>query len=119
MPTLIKNEGPYTAEFLLSEGNGYISRESIVVEAGDALFPGQILGLVTASGKYNSYVSGDPDGTGVGVAVGILYAPIAESDEDRKAVAIVRMAEVSRQEIGFIDDAAVADLAARNIIVRD
>ena len=40
-----------TGEFLVSEGQGRISREPIIVEAGDALPAGQILGTL-GTGKY-------------------------------------------------------------------
>ena len=48
----IKHEPIHAGEFLLSEGAGNISREAINVAAGPALNPGQVLGLVTASGEF-------------------------------------------------------------------
>ena len=48
----IKKEPMHAGEFLLSEGAGNISREAINVAAGPALYPGQVLGLVTASGEF-------------------------------------------------------------------
>ncbi len=46
------NEGKHTAEFLLSEGNGSISREQIIVSsAAGALVPGTVLSAVNATGS--------------------------------------------------------------------
>ena len=50
MPEL--QEGRYAGEFLVSEGNGRISREIITVLSGETLQATAILGKVTASGKY-------------------------------------------------------------------
>lgn len=112
----IKTEKNYAAEFLLSEGNGQISRESITVAAGDALPAGQVLGIITATGKYTDYDNTATDGSEV--AAGILYAPLAASASDRNGVAIVRLAEVIEARLTGLDDAGRADLKTRNIIVR-
>ncbi|MCO8649016.1 head decoration protein, partial [Burkholderia multivorans] len=50
----VKQQGVLPAEFLVSEGNGQISRERIVVKAGPALPAGQVLG-VTSTGEYAAY----------------------------------------------------------------
>mgnify|MGYP001951981508 CR=1 FL=1 len=51
----VQREPMHAGEFLLSEGTGNISREAINVAAGPALEPGQILGLVTATGQFAPY----------------------------------------------------------------
>lgn len=112
----IKTEANHTAEFLLSEGRGAISREAITVAAGDALPSGQVLGIETASGEYAPYDGAAVDGTEV--AVGILYAPLPASTNARAAVGIVRLAEVSAERLTGLDTAGAADLKSRNIIVR-
>lgn len=112
----IKTQAKLTAAFLLSEGSGQISREAVIVIAGDALPSGQLLGIVTATGKYAPYNNAANDGREV--AAGVLYAPLAESDADRDAVAIVRLAEVRTDDLAGLDVAAWADLEARNIILR-
>jgi hypothetical protein len=116
----ILTEGAYTAEFLLSEGNGEISREQVILAAGDALPAGQILGVVTASGLYKPHNPSDTgsNATGTAVAAGILYAPAEASDVDRPAVVISRLAEVDAARLSTIAGTAVADLKARNIIIR-
>jgi hypothetical protein len=116
----IVREGSHTAEFLLTEGNGYISREEITLASGDALPSGQLLGIITASGKYAPYNPADTgqEATGTAVAVGILYAPVEASTDDRDGVAIIRLAEVAEAKLTGLTAAARADLATRQIIIR-
>jgi hypothetical protein len=112
----IKTEAKHAAAFLLSEGGGQISREAVTVIAGDALPAGQVLGIVSASGKHAPYDGAAEDGTEV--AAGVLYAPLAASEDDRPAVAVVRLAEVTGAELTGLDVAGGADLKSRYIIVR-
>jgi hypothetical protein len=118
--TRILQEGPHTANFLLSEGNGLISREQITVAAGGELLPGQVLGVVTASGKYAPYNPADTGegATGTSIAVGVLYRGLDASEEDRQGVAIVRLAEVTGALLVGLTDAAAVDLKTRDIIIR-
>ena len=103
------------AEFLVSEGNGQISRERIVVKAGAALPSGQVLG-VTSTGEYAPYDNKANDGSEVAAAV--LYAPLAASEASRPATGIVRLAEVAGGLLTGFDAAARSDLAERHVIVR-
>lgn len=109
-------ETTHAGEFLLSEGNGAISRETVTVAASAALPAGQVLGVVTATGEYAAYNNAATDGTETAVAV--LYAPLADTAADRAAVVIARLAEVAEARLTGLDAAAKADLAARNIFVR-
>lgn len=110
-------EGKHTAEFLLSEGNGTISRETVTIAAAaGAMVPGTVVGKITASGKYAEYNNGHSDGTEV--AAGIVYASVADSAADQKAVIIARSAEVNKNLLTGIDTAGVADLLALGIICR-
>lgn len=110
-------QGKNTAEFLLSEGNGSISREQVVISsAAGALVPGTVLGKLTAGGEYVAYANGAADGSEV--AAGILYAAAPDSAADQKAVIIARHAEVIESELTGIDAAAKADLLALGIICR-
>lgn len=112
----IKKESNHAAEFLLSEGDGQISREAVTVPAGAALSAGQVLGIVTATGEYAAYSNAATNGTEI--AVGILYAPLPASEAIRSGVAIVRLAEISAARLTGLDSAGIADLKTRNIIVR-
>jgi hypothetical protein len=112
----MKTESMHAGEFLLSEGAGNISREAINVAAGPALEPGQILGLVTASGEFAPYKATAEDGTENAAA--ILYGPLSESDVVRRGRAIVRLAEVSEAHLTGLDPAAEKALNNQHVIVR-
>ena len=121
MPVL--NEGRYAGEFLVSEGNGKISRETITVLSGQNLSAATVLGKVTASGKYKAL---DPDAVdGSEAAAGILYDAVDASAADAEGVAIVRLAEVNAAELVWPDGisapeqtTALGELAALSIIAR-
>ena len=112
----MKIESMHAGEFLLSEGAGNISREAINVAAGDALEPGQILGLITATSEFAPYKPTAEDGTENAIA--ILYGPLGESDVPRRGRAVVRLAEVSEAHLTGLDPAAEKALAAHFLIVR-
>lgn len=112
----IQHEQRHAGEFLLSEGPGNISREAINVAAGAALEPGQILGLVTASGEFAPYSPTAEDGSENPVA--ILYGPLGQSEVVRRGRAVVRLAEVSEASLTGLDLAAEKALAAHFLIVR-
>jgi len=110
-------EGKHTAEFLLSEGNGSISREEVVIAStAPAMVPGTVVGVITASGKYAPYSNAAVDGTQT--AAGILYASVDDRAADQKAVVIVRDAEVVSSELTGIDAPAKVELKALGIICR-
>jgi hypothetical protein len=115
MPEL--QEGRYAGEFIVSEGNGKISRETITVLSGEILEAG------TASGKYKVLDPAAVDGSEV--AAGILYDAVDASAADAEGVAIVRLAEVNAAELvwpagitGPEQTTALGELAALNIIAR-
>jgi hypothetical protein len=112
----IKQEPIHAGEFLLSEGAGNISRETINVAAGPALWPGQVLGLVTASGEFAAYDPAAEDGSEKAVA--ILFGPLGESDIVRRGRAVVRLAEVSEVHLTGLDLDAEKSLAQQHLIVR-
>lgn len=112
----MKVESMHAGEFLLSEGAGNISREAINVAAGAALEPGQILGLITATGEFAPYKPTAEDGSENAIA--ILYGPLGESDVVRRGRAIVRLAEVSEAHLTGLDPAAEKALNAQHLIVR-
>lgn len=115
MPTL--TEGRHTAEFLLSEANGYRSREVVTIAAAAAaLSAGTVLGKITASGKYVAYSDAASDGSQAAAAV--LYANVPDSASDQSAVVIIRDAEVKGTSLTGSDANGVADLKALGILVR-
>lgn len=110
------NEGKHTGEFLLSEGNGTISREEILIDASaGALVPGTVLGKLSA-GEHVAYNNAGTDGEQT--AVGILYAAVPNSADDQKAVKIARHAEVVESELTGLDANGKADLLALGIVCR-
>ncbi len=112
-----QTEGKHPTEFLLSEGEGKISREVVTIAAAaTALVAGTVLGKITASGKFVAYSNAASDGSEV--AAGVLYANVPDSAADQKAVAIVRLAEVAAINLVGADTPGKADLLALNIIVR-
>jgi hypothetical protein len=122
MRTATQIENPRALAFLLSEGKGTISRDSVVIGAGK-LVAGTVLGKVSASGQYVAY---NPAATtGEQTAVAILGYDTDATSATQKALAIVREAEVDVLKLTFIagitaaqKTAAVTSLASSFIIVR-
>lgn len=121
MTTLI--EGRHAGEFLVSEGNKWISREKAVILLGQVLVAGAVLGQITASSKYVEHDPAASDGSEDAVA--ILFEAIDATAADTNGVAIARLAEVNGDEITWITGIAPADktagiasLKTQNIIVR-
>lgn len=124
MPIL--TQGPGTGEYLMSEANGTLSRESITVTLGadESLDSGRVLAKLTATGKYVPYDNAGTDGSEVAAAV--LLTPLAGSAAggDFEATAHVRQCEVVADRLGWgaVDAtgqaAGKADLALANVIAR-
>jgi hypothetical protein len=121
MPEL--QEGRYAGEFLVSEGNGRISREVITVLSGEILVAAAVLGKVAASGKYKVLNPAAVDGSEV--AAGILYEAVDASAADAEGVAVVRLAEVNAAELVWPagisageQTTALGELATLSIIAR-
>jgi hypothetical protein len=121
MPEL--TEGRHAGEFLVSEGNGRISREIITVLSGQILSAGTVLGKVAASGKYKILAPAADDGSEVAAA--ILYGAVDASGGDAEGVAVLRLAEVNAAELVWPDGiepaekaTALGELAALHIIAR-
>lgn len=115
--------GRQTGEFLVSEANGRLSREVVTVAAGADLVPGTVLGQVTASGDYVALDTAATDGSEVAAAV--LYDHAYAAEAPVEVAVIARLAEVRGSDLEWPDGitegdkaAAVAELAANNIIVR-
>jgi len=116
----MQTEQNRAGEFLISEGNGDISREVVTVVAGHDMKAGTLLGKVTASGKYAPYVAGNSDGTETAVA--ILHGPLDTSatglNADKAALVLTRLATVDLNMLFGHDAAGEVDLNAAMIIVR-
>lgn len=115
-----KTEGQHAAEFLISEANGYRSREEETIASGEDLEAGTVLGKITSSGKF---VQLDPDASdGSETAAAILYAAVDATGGDKQGTVIERDAEVRQSSLIFPDTAsetqALADLLSLGIIAR-
>lgn len=122
MPTEIK-EGRYAGEYIVSRSNGSRSFEQVTLAAGPALPAGTVLGRVTATGKFTALDLAAVDGSAA--AAGILYANVAESAGDRRAVAELRDMEANAHALEWPEGAtaeqkavAIAELETIGIIVR-
>ena len=123
-----KTEGARDLAFLLSEGNGHISREVVTIKSGAGkLAPGTVLGALTTGGKYVISANAEVVGSeGAESAKAVLAYGIDATSADVQAVVIRRFAEVKTPLLVF--DASVSDagkiatklgqLAAQNIIAR-
>jgi hypothetical protein len=103
MPEL--TEGRYAGEFVVSEGNGKISRETITVLSGETLEAGAVLGKVTASGKYKALDPAAVDGSEA--AAGILYDALGIGRRGIDGV----VKDAGRIDVRFADTTLI-DLAA-------
>jgi hypothetical protein len=128
MALTTKTEGVRPLAFVLTEGNGNISREIVTIKSGAGkLAAGTVLGQITTGGKWvisaNATVTGSE---GAEAAKGVLAYPVDATDADVQAVIVRRLAEVKK--LMLIVDASVNDatklatklgqLATHNIIAR-
>ena len=129
MATLTKRQS--NASFIVSESNGYRSRDTVTVTvpASTTFGAGTLLGKITATGKFvrhDATVKTTPDGSEV--EAGILYETLTNttaSAADSESVSFARDAEVNGSELTYEAGADAAQitasdkaLAALGIIVR-
>jgi hypothetical protein len=115
-------EGKHTAEFLVSEAPGTLSRDTVTIVTGQNRKAGDVMGKITASGKYKIYDNAAVDGSEV--AAGILWADVDATAADKRGVVINLNAEVRKADLGWNGqlqaaiDAGLVDLLAKNIKAR-
>lgn len=115
-------EGRHFGEFILGEANHNRSREVVTISDGVAIKVGQVLGKVTADGKYTFYNNALADGTQVAAAIAMY--PLGATDTARKITVVFREATINGKCLEWNgasapDQAAgIVDLAAQQIIVR-
>lgn len=116
-------EGKYAGEFIVSEANGTRSKTTGTVLSGSVLSAGELVGKVTASGKYAPYNPAGADGTQT--VAGISFDNVADAGADVAGkVFIVRDAEVRGSDLTYneavagVVTAEIAGLLALGIIVR-
>lgn len=124
MPNILEQDVRTTAHYLMSEANGRLSREQIIIASGAGkLVAGTVLGQVTASKKY---VPIDPEATdGSQTAKAVLFEGCDATTADVRRTITARSSEVVAGALVWpsaADDAdkntALASLAALDIIAR-
>jgi Bacteriophage lambda head decoration protein D len=112
-------EPNYEAEWLLQGEGPLVTREGVTVTVSGTTpwLPGQILGRITATGKYVKYAPGATDGSQNAVAV--LWSWMLPTAGDVRAGALLRHAEVNSVKLIGLDAAAITSLATKGIVVRE
>lgn len=117
-------EGRHAGEFLLSEANGQLSRDTVTLGQNQNLEAGAVLGRVTATGQYVAYAPDAVDGTETAVA--ILWDNVKTGAGETASVGVItNTAEVLESALVFTAGmsapnkaAALADLEAQFIKAR-
>lgn len=117
-------EGKHRGEYLVAEGNGDISRETITLAQNANVYSAcTVLGLVTATGKYVALAPTAADGSQN--AAGILYDNVDATAGDKRAVITARETTVNASDLVWGAAtapqiaAAKVQLAALEIICRN
>lgn len=116
-------EGKHNAEFIVSLGNGDISKEAGTLKSGQNVVAGELLGVETATGLYVAY---DPADTidGSGTIAGVSYGNYDATGGAVRIALIGRYAEVRGSDLTYNEAVAgtvtteIAGLKALGIIVR-
>ena len=114
----VLTETIHQGEYLISEANGFRSREAVTVTVvgTDPYLSGTLLGKITATGKYIKYLNGAVDGSQAVAA--ILWNELPGVAGDAKATVHVRDCEVMGAKLTGSDANGLVDMAALGIIVR-
>jgi hypothetical protein len=117
-------EGRHAAEFVLNEDGGSLSRDTIEIDESQDIVPGEVLGKVTASGKYLVLNPTATDGSEKAAALP-LYGAKTGLGESTKIAGITRLAKVNGKlltwPVGITAEqkaAAISQLGEKHIAVR-
>lgn len=112
MDSFTENARPLA--FILSEGNGYVSREVLTIASGAGkLDAGTLLGKITAGGKHTFSPHASVEGIeGAETAVAILGYPVDATSADVQVACITNDAEV--KDPMLLVHSSVNDTAKRN-----
>jgi hypothetical protein len=110
---MVKTEGQHTGEYLISEGNGSISREVANINTGATVVDGQLIQLT--GGNIAPLTNGTLAGIAYGGGTATLQRP-------KRIPYIARLAEVKYELLTFPEGSnkseLIASLATLGIIVR-
>lgn len=115
-------QGYQRGEFIVSPANGQrsFSNVTVTIAGAEALKSGQVLGKITATGKYVKHdVAGTDDGRRTALAV--LLTDLPGTNGDYEAVVVARDCEVDANvmnEGAGVATLAATELSAVGIIVR-
>lgn len=109
--TVVFQEGRHAGEFLVSEGNGNISRETGIIKAGAGqLQAGAVLGQITAD---KTFVPVNPDASdGSQTAKAILFAGANAATVAVRATLMLRLCEVNADALIWTEGMTDAEIAA-------
>lgn len=118
-----KVEGRHTADYILTESHGSKSRENVTYAQSAVIEPGEVVGIVTASGKYKPLDLSANDGTEV--AAGVNYALVNASATEVEGVVSARDTTLIAEQLIWPDGitetqktTALGQLATHDLIVR-
>jgi len=118
-----KTEGRYTADYILTEGNGSISRDNVIFVQGGEYGPAVVLGQITANEKFKPLDVTANDGSQIAAAIN--YARVDATNSDVEGVISARESELIGPQLIWPDgitDAqkttAISQLQSRTLIVR-
>lgn len=96
-------EGKHSADFIISEGNGNISRDNISIGLSQEIVPGMVL---KASG--NDHVAWTAGATPTGIAI---YGVITGTGKKEEIAAITRDCTVNSNQLVWADGATDGEIA--------
>ena len=106
-------EGIHTGEYLVSEVNTNLSRNTGVLITGQNLVAGTLLGIITASGKFTRHAHGAADGSED--VAGILYDNVDATNADTTVVYTKRLAVVRESSLTYSAGSDAAAIIAANL----
>ena len=120
--TILK-DSPGAGHFVLSEANGYRSRQRMTVGLNQTLLAGQVLGKLTTGGDYVKLAPAASDGSQT--VAGIAFDDYVTTTEKVDGVSFERDGEVTLDKLvwpaGITDiqkAAAIAALAVKGVLAR-
>lgn len=112
-------------EHVITEANGTISREQILLFRGAKIEPGTVLGMITASKLWKPLDLAAVDGSQNAAGILLDRRPALTTADTRRAVANVRHTDVNGKKLVWPagitvpqQKAAEAQLGALNVLVR-
>ncbi|MBT00618.1 MAG: head decoration protein [Oceanospirillaceae bacterium] len=114
----VRTESNHPGAYIIEQiGSNNYCNEQVMITGGK-YEAGQVLGKLTADGKYTAYTPDADPADGSETAVAILHTGVDASATDKRSVISARGVVVNGQELVGLDEAAIAALADKDIIVR-